>query len=212
MSPSRATSAMRARSSRVSTPPGRICRRVEDDQLRPRRHQADELVRVETEVVLLADRDRHRRRADEARHRLVDRKARVGVDDLVALLGQREDREEHDRLRARRHDHLRRVDGDAAPATLNRAAIASRSWGRPGGGRIVGPAGVERPLVGFDDVRRRVEVRLADLEVDHVAARRLERAGAGGRFEGGFGPEAGHPVGESHGHASYRRPTALWGG
>ena len=94
----------------------RVCRRVEDDQLRPRRHQADELVRVETEVVLLADRDRYRRSANEARHRLVDRKARVRVDDLVALLRQGEDREEHDRLRPGRHDHLGRVDGDAAPA------------------------------------------------------------------------------------------------
>ena len=59
---------------------------------------------------------------------------------------------------------------------------------------------------------RRVEVGLADLEVDDVPPGRLERAGAGGRLERGLGPEAGHSVGESHGHASYRRPTALWGG
>ena len=44
----------------------------------------------------------------------------------------------------------------------------------------------------------RVEVGLADLEVDDVAARRLEGAGAGRGLERGLGSEAGHSVGESH--------------
>ena len=49
-----------------------------------------ELVDVEAEVVLLAQRERHRRAADVAGHRLVDREAGVRVDDLVALVDQGE--------------------------------------------------------------------------------------------------------------------------
>ena len=135
MSCSRATSAMRSRSSRVSTPPVGLCGELKMISFVRGVTRRDELVRVEAEVVLLAERDRHGRRADEARHRLVDREARVRVDDLVALLRQGEDREEHDRLGAGRDDHLRRVDVRCRGGASNRAAIASRSWGRPGGGR-----------------------------------------------------------------------------
>ena len=75
-------------------------RGVEDEQPRPRRDQPLELVEVDPEVELLADREADRRAAAEARHRLVDREARVGEDDLDTRLDQRFDRVEHDRLGA----------------------------------------------------------------------------------------------------------------
>ena len=84
---------------------GRVGRRVDDDELGPRRDQRRQLVRVEAEVVLLADRAGDGLAADEAGHRLVDREARVRVDDLVALVDEGQDREEHDRLAAGDHDH-----------------------------------------------------------------------------------------------------------
>src|SRR5215218_10109877 len=40
-------------------------------------------------------------------HRLVDREGGVGYQDLLTVVDEREDGEEHDRLAARRHDDLR---------------------------------------------------------------------------------------------------------
>ena len=57
------------------------------------------------------------------------------------------------------------------------------------------PALVERALGRVADVDRRVEVGLADLEVDHVVALRLPRAGAGRRLEGSLGADADHALG-----------------
>ncbi len=54
-------------------------------------------------------------------------------------------------------------------------------------------AGVERALGGLPDVRRRVEVGLADLEVHDLATRALERAGAREHFERRFRAETRHP-------------------
>ena len=65
---------------------------------------------------------------------------------------------------------------------------------------VVRPALVEQRACGrLADVGRRVEVGLADLEVDDVAAGGLERPGAGGGLEGGLGPDRRHAPGELHG-------------
>ena len=71
----------------------------------------------------------------------------------------------------------------------------------------MGPAIVEGPLGRGADVRRRIEIGLADLEVDHMPPGLLERTSAGSGLEGGFGSKAGHPVGQTHGgDASKRDP------
>ncbi len=57
----------------------------------------------------------------------------------------------------------------------------------------------ERLAAGFDDVRRRRKIGLADAEVDDVAALGGQRIGARQHFEGAFGAEARHPRGELHG-------------
>ena len=51
-------------------------------------------------------------------------------------------------------------------------------------------------------MRRGVDARLADLEVQHLAALRLERAGAGQHLEGGLGAEAGECVCERRGQGA----------
>ena len=68
-------------------------------------------------------------------------------------------------------------------------AIASRSSGRPGGGAVVRGAVVEGPLGRVADVGGRVEVGLADLEVDDLLALPLEGLGAGQHLEGGLGTQ-----------------------
>ena len=73
-----------------------------------------ELGGVEAEAALLAERQRHRRRAREAHGRLVDREARIGVDHLVARATGREHREEEERLGAGRDDDVLGIDRDAA--------------------------------------------------------------------------------------------------
>ena len=51
---------------------------------------------------------------------------------------------------------------------------------------------------GVDDVARRREVGLADLQVDDPAPRRLECLCSRKYLEGGFGPQAVEAVGELH--------------
>ena len=101
-----------------------------------------ELVRVQPEAVLLADGNGHGRRADEAGHRLVDREARVRVDDLVALLAEGHDGVEHDRLGARCHHDLLHGHRKTLPA----GGIGARS-------PRAGPAG-RAPVRSASSLRR----------------------------------------------------------
>jgi hypothetical protein len=54
---------------------------------------------------------------------------------------------------------------------------------------VAGAHGADR---GLDDVGRRVEAGLADLEVHDLAAGRLKRSRAGEDLEGRFGSQARH--------------------
>ena len=85
---------------------GRILGGVDDDEARALRHAPLEQVEVEAEAARLEQRDGDGHAADEVDDRLVDRESGVRVDDLVPLADERQDREEHDRLRAGRHDDL----------------------------------------------------------------------------------------------------------
>ena len=187
---------------------GRVGRRVDDEEPRPGRDQRGQLVDVEPEVVGHPDRDRDRRRADEAGQRLVDRVAGIRDEDLVAGVDQAEDRVQHHALATDRDEDLERLDREA----LARGGIGGDrlAQGRdPGERRVVRRAGVERRLRGLPDVGRRVEVGLAELEVDDRAALRLERAGAGGHLEGALGADGVHPGRDPHG---LRPPTTAASG
>ena len=192
--------------------PGRVVRRVEDEQPRARRDQRGDLLDVHPEVVRLAQRRGDRRASDVARHRLVDREARVRVDDLVAIVDQREHGVEHDRLRAGRDDHLLGRGLDPLPALhVGHDRLAQRR--DAGGGRVVRRALVQqRPGRGLGDVARRVEVGLADLQVDHVAAGRLERTGARGGLEGGLRPDPLHAARKFQRGSLVRVPRQARGG
>src|SRR5205823_2866954 len=64
--------------------------------------------------------------------------------------------------------------------------------------RVMGRALVEGPLRRLADVRRRVEIGLADLEMDDVAALRLEGPRPGGNLECGLGADHAHALGDPH--------------
>ena len=70
---------------------------------------------------------------------------------------------------------------------------------------VMRPALVERFLGRFHDVRRSREIGFADLQVDHTAALRFQRAGAYQNIEGGFEYEAAHSFCEFHfSHQAYQ--------
>ena len=76
-------------------------------------------------------------------------------------------------------------------------AMAAAEFGQAGRRAVVGPAFVDRALRRLADVLRRVEVGLADFEVDYVHLA-LEGLGAAQAVERGLGAEPVHPAGESH--------------
>ena len=189
-------------------PARRVVGAVEDDHLRAIGHQVPQLVEVRLEVVALAERKGHATRTREIDHRGVDGKAGVRVDRFIARVEQGEQCVEHDWLRARRDDDLRRIDGEAAPRPQicgDRVAELDDT----GGWRVVRLAPLERRDAGRDHRGRRVEVRLADLQMDDVAAFRLERSRLREHLECGLGAEAGHSWGErSHRKRVESRPLA----
>ena len=84
---------------------GRVGRRIDNQEPRLRRDQAQRFLGGEGEIVLLADRHRHRPRAGELDHRAVDGKARIGIEDVRARLPEHQDRHEHRRLAAGEDHH-----------------------------------------------------------------------------------------------------------
>ena len=165
----------------------RVVGTVEDEHLGPRIHEPAELVDIGLEAVLLPKRKRHAARPGEIDHRRVDGEAGVGIDRLVAILEESQQGVEHDRLRARGDDHLPRIGSDAAPLLqIKRDRFTQLDHARRLG--VMGLASFERRDTGRDDRRRRVEVRLADLQVNDVASLRLERTRSGQDLERGLRP------------------------
>ena len=184
---------------------GRVGRAVEDDQTGPAGNLFQHLAGAEGEIPLLFQRDRHRRGAGEADHRFVDREAGVGIEDLGARLAEHHEREEHGRLAARHDEHARRIDLDPAMAQ----DVRRHRFAQPG---HAGRRGIAVMAVGerfrrrLDDMVRGFEIRLADAEIDDVAALGRQRRRAGQDLEGGFGAEPPDAVGKLRcGHASCPR-------
>ncbi len=176
---------------------GRVVRRVEDQQFRARRDLALQILQVQVEAVLIAERQRHGPRAEEVDQRLVDRERRVGEQHVVAVLEQRHHGVEHDGLAAGRDHDVVGVARDAAlglPLLGDDLAELGQSGRRP----VVRPALLQGLRRGVADVLRRIEVGLADLEVDDLPSLRLERPSPRQHFEGGFGPQPAHALRESH--------------
>ncbi len=146
--------------------------------------------------MLHPDRDGHRGGAHEAGQRLVDGVARVGHEDLVARVDQAEDGVQHHALAADRDEDLLRIGGHAL-AQVHVGGDGLAQGGDARERRVVGGALVEGLLGRLAHVGRRIEVRLADLEVDDRSALGLERPGAGADLEGALGADGAHAGGRA---------------
>jgi len=177
--------------------PRRILGRVQDDQPGAVADQGAELVGVEAEIPLLAQGQRHRRGTHEVDHRFVDGETRVGVDHLIAGLCQGQEGEEHDRLGAR-CDHHVFGPGVDAPALGDVAGDGLAQGGDAGGRRVVGVALAQGTHGSLDDVGRRVEIRLADFQVDDVSSLSFQGFGTRQYLEGGLCAKPAHPLCKLH--------------
>ena len=97
-------------------PSGRVVGRVEDHELGAPIQAGVEFLEVEAEVTVLAQRQSDRGAPGPADRRLVDRKAGIGVDHLVAGLAHGEHGEEQERLGSVSDEHPLGGDGEAAAA------------------------------------------------------------------------------------------------
>src|SRR5207244_414639 len=137
----------------------------------------------------------------------------VGDDDLVALLDQREQREEQEVLASRReHDVLRPGGHTGLPAHVRRGRLADLRY--PARRRVVRGASVHGTYGCVDDVLRSREVRFPYLEMDDVATLRLQPAGMCEYLESTFRTQPRHAAGEVDAHAvtdiGGRSPPGCW--
>ena len=166
--------------------------RVDDDEAGARCDEREHLVGVEREVLLLQQRDWNRGGAAEADRGLVDREARVRVEDLRPRLAEHHHREEHRHLAAGDDDDPVRMHLDPAVAhDVRRDRLADPRDSRRRGIAVMAVA--QRPRARLDDVGRRLEVRLTDTEVDDVVPRARKRLGPSQDLERGLGAEHRHP-------------------
>ena len=143
---------------------------VEDEQLGARRDLRLDGLEVEEEVALAGhEAVRHGDAAEELDLALVDGEAGVRVEDLVAGVHEREQELLDHRLAAGLHGDVLGPVGDVA---RRRDLVGQRlaQLGDAGVGAVAGLAGADRPLGVVDDVARRLQVHVAEVErVDGVA-------------------------------------------
>ena len=132
---------------------------------------------------------------------LVDRVAGVGVEHTVAGVHQRLDELGDDRLAAGLDHDVLRTELDAATrADVGGQCLAKRR--DAGGGAVPGLAVGDRGVHRLDDVGRRGQVHVAEVErVDPIALLR-PRGGGARDGERGFGSELVETVGQVHARSS----------
>src|SRR5580704_6350816 len=84
----------------------RIFRRVQDNQPGAVIDQRSQFIHIERKIPLLAQGNWHGASAYVMNHRFVNRKARIGIDDLISLINQGQDREENNWLAAWNDNHF----------------------------------------------------------------------------------------------------------
>jgi hypothetical protein len=93
---------------------------------------------------------------------------------LVTGIDQQREHEQHRRRRAARHDHALGIDPHREPAREIRGDRLAQLEQAAAVG-VAGLARTQRVRTSLHHGRRRREVGLADLEVQHLAARALDR-------------------------------------
>ena len=168
--------------------PTGVVRRVEHQQLCSLGDEGGHLVGVHSEFVLFSKRHSDRFGPGERGDRFVHREAGIRIEDFVALPTQRHDGEEHDGLGSGGdHDTVGRIAPSAGPAEELPDGLSHLGQARSC--HIVGEPCSERVGCSIDDVRGRIEVGLADLQMDDLAPLRFQRPGPTKNFERGFCPK-----------------------
>ena len=152
---------------------GRVVGRVQDQPLGARRDRLLEVVRLELEAGLLGAADHDRGAAGEQGHVRVRHPVRRRNDHLVAGIERRHQRVVDDLLAAGADADL---VGPVVEAVLARELRDHRrlQLGRAVDRGVLGLAGMDRGDRRCLDVVRRVEIRLASPEADHVPPCRLQ--------------------------------------
>jgi hypothetical protein len=124
-------------------------------------------------------------------------------DHLVAGLEQQRDDQQQGGRGSARHEHPLRVDRDAgAPRLVGGDGLAQRGQAAAVG--VVGLAPGQRRAAGFDRFRRRREVGLPDLEVDHRGPGPLHGVRLLEHLLGEEGLDGPNALGDPHGVRSSR--------
>ena len=112
------------------------------------------------------------------------------------MFDQRKNAEKNDRFSAGDDDHF--FGRNIHPARLAHVLRdrLSQLW-QTGGRSVVRETVAHGIGSGIDDVTWRIEVRLADFEMNNVAPLRFQRFCFHQNFERGLGPEPRHPFGET---------------
>ena len=173
-------------------PPVGLCGELRISRLGLRRDHLLEFGRIEGEIARFAQVQRHRHRAVSEDLRLVDRKAGIRIDHLVAdaVIGGAKNRVGDEGLGARADDHILRIDSEAAqpPHVARRSDAQFRD---PGRRRVAMPALADRLHRGVLDVHRRMEIGLPDAEGNDVLSLAHQLVHLGEHDEGVLGAELG---------------------
>src|SRR5882762_2759166 len=86
--------------------PGGIVRRIQNNQPGAAGNETCEFVYIDREIPLLAQVDWYRSATNIVNHRLINREAWVGINDLISFINQSQHREENDWLPSWNDDHF----------------------------------------------------------------------------------------------------------
>jgi hypothetical protein len=108
----------RSRSSSAIRPisAGGILRGIQNHELGSWREAIAEQVEVEGEAASFLQGNRHGPGAEKPDHGFIDGETGIGINHFIARLDERQQGEEHDRLAARHHGDVARLDRNAAGA------------------------------------------------------------------------------------------------
>ena len=166
-------------------PAGGVVRIVQDEEAGLLGDARAQVVRREAEIVFLQYRKRHGLRTRVERHGLIDRKTRVRVDHLIARPRRGHDGVVEKRLAPRTdHDLTRGIL--PPPVATEPLTSGFPKLQNTGGWAIVRLARLELRIRLLDDARGRVEIGIADLQVDDVPALPLHFARLGENHERAF--------------------------
>ena len=174
-----------------------IGRRCDHGDARLRAPVAARDLRVHLVAALRSDGNEPRHSAQRVHEMAVARIARIGEEHFVLGIEEDAQREQQRRARARGHDDATCGNFDVVAVVVelgDRFAQLGKAQRR----RVEHRLRFQRALRRLDDGPRRGEVRLADLEVDHVAPLRLDLASEGLDFHHLEGLDMSHSCRESN--------------